>query len=279
MKFEQFPGSALRTDLAAERHRADLTTPGVDYRESREGSVGLTRLTITSKEGAREIGKPCGTYLTLTFPALFAMNEDEERHGAQVLTRCLAELLPQEDGHPLLVAGLGNRSLTADAVGPLTAERIPATGHLRDSGICVLTPGVMGQSGTEAGTVIRGVVREIGARAVIVIDALCARSPERLACTVQIANTGLTPGSGIRLPRAAVDAAHIGVPVIAVGVPTIVSSAALVYHALERAGAEEIPDAFAELFRDDHLYVCPKSIDEGIENAARLLALGICRLG
>ena len=270
---------ALRTDLAAERRRADPETPGVNFEERREGTINITHLRVTSEEGAREIGKPCGTYLTLSFPALFEMNGDEERRAADVLARSLSSLLPQENGHPLLVVGLGNRALTADAIGPATTEKIPATGHLRDSGICVLTPGVMGQSGAEAGTLIRGVARELGARAVIVIDALCARSPERLACTVQISDTGLTPGSGIRLPRAAVNPQTVGVPVVAIGVPTIVSSAALVFDALSRAGADEIPEAFMNLFRDDTLYVCPKNIDEGIESAACLIAEGICRLG
>lgn len=269
----------LRTDLAAERRRADPDTPGVDFTERREGAIGLTRLTVKSDEGAREIGKPCGTYLTLAFPALFEMNEDTERRAGEIIARQLAALLPQENGRPLLIAGLGNRALTADAIGPATAEKIPATGHLRDSGICVLTPGVTGQSGTEAGTLIRGAARELNARAVIVIDALCARSSERLACTVQICDTGLTPGSGIRLPRGAVNRETVGVPVIAVGVPTIVSSAALVYDALQQAGADEIPEAFTDLFRDTTLYVCPKCIDEGVENAARLLADGISRLG
>ncbi len=269
----------LRTDLAAERRRADPDTPGVDFTERREGAIGITRLTVKSDEGAREIGKPCGTYLTLAFPPLFEMDEDTERRAGEIIARQLAALLPQENGRPLLIAGLGNRALTADAIGPATAEKIPATGHLRDSGICVLTPGVTGQSGTEAGTLIRGAARELNARAVIVIDALCARSSERLACTVQICDTGLTPGSGIRLPRGAVNRETIGVPVIAVGVPTIVSSAALVYDALQQAGADEIPEAFTDLFRDTTLYVCPKCIDEGVENAARLLADGISRLG
>ncbi len=269
----------LRTDLAAERRRADPDTPGVDFTERREGAIGLTRLTVKSDEGAREIGKPCGTYLTLAFPALFEMDEDTERRAGEIIARQLAALLPQENGRPLLIAGLGNRALTADAIGPATAEKIPATGHLRDSGICVLTPGVTGQSGTEAGTLIRGAARELNARAVIVIDALCARSSQRLACTVQICDTGLTPGSGIRLPRGAVNRETVGVPVIAVGVPTIVSSAALVYDALQQAGADEIPEAFTDLFRDTTLYVCPKCIDEGVENAARLLADGISRLG
>lgn len=269
----------LRTDLAAERRRADPDTPGVDFTERREGAIGITRLTVKSEEGAREIGKPCGTYLTLAFPALFEMDEDTERRAGEIIARQLAALLPQENGRPLLIAGLGNRALTADAIGPATAEKIPATGHLRDSGICVLTPGVTGQSGTEAGTLIRGAARELNARAVIVIDALCARSSQRLACTVQICDTGLTPGSGIRLPRGAVNRETVGVPVIAVGVPTIVSSAALVYDALQQAGADEIPEAFTDLFRDTTLYVCPKCIDEGVENAARLLADGISRLG
>lgn len=270
---------ALRTDLAAERHRADLSSVGVAYEEERDGIMTLTRVTVTSDEGAREIGKPRGRYLTLAFPPLFAMEEKDIERAVRRLADCLRELLPKKRGRPLLVAGLGNRALTADAIGPLAADKTSATAHLHTDGLCVVVPGVTGQSGAEASTLVRGAAREVNARAVIAIDALCARSPERLACTIQLSDTGLTPGSGIRAPRTALDEESIGVPVIALGVPTVVSSAALVCDALQRAGADEIPNPFSRLIEEDALYVSPKSIDEGIENGAALIGNAITRLG
>lgn len=270
---------ALRTDLAAERRRADPTSEGVAYEEERDGVITLTRVTVTSDEGAREIGKPRGRYLTLALPPLFAMEETDAERAVRRLADCLHELLPKENGRPLLVAGLGNRALTADAIGPLAADKTPATAHLRADGLCVVVPGVTGQSGTEASALVRGAAREVNARAVIAIDALCARSPERLVCTIQLSDTGLTPGSGIRAPRTALDEESVGVPVIALGVPTVVSSAALVCDALRRAGADEIPNAFSRLIEEDALYVSPKSIDEGIENGAALIGMALARLG
>lgn len=268
----------IRTDLACERRRADLSVPGVDYNESEEAGFGVTRLRVSSAEGAKEIGRPEGTYLTVGFPPLFEMEKEESARGAALLAKYLTELLPARNGKPLLVAGLGNAGLTADAIGPETVRRIPATAHLDSEGLCLFTPGVTWQSGTEAAALIRGVANEIGVSGVIVLDALCARSPERLACTVQLCDTGITPGSGIRTPRDAIDRNSVGVPVVAVGVPTIVSSAALVYHALGRAGADEFPREFRDLLGEDNFYVCPKSIDEGIENAARLLSQSISLL-
>lgn len=269
----------LRTDLAAERHRANLSTAGVAYEEERDGVVTLTRVTITSDEGAREIGKPCGRYLTLALPPLFAMEKKDAERAIEHLADCLHELLPKESGHPLLIAGLGNRALTADAIGPLTADKTLATAHLRANGLCIIVPGVTGQSGTEASALVRGAAKEVNARGVVAIDALCARSPERLVCTIQLSDTGLTPGSGIRAPRTAIDEANIGVPVIALGVPTVISSAALVCDALLQAGADEIPDAFSRLIEEDALYVSPKNIDEGIENGAALISRALARLG
>ena len=270
--------NGIRTDLACERRRADLSVPGVDYEEVTEEGFPVTRLKVCSAAGAKEIGRPEGTYLTVGFPPLFEMEEGERASGAALLAKYMTELLPARNGRPLLVTGLGNAALTADAIGPETVRRIPATAHLDSEGLCLFTPGVTWQSGTEAAALIRGVAKEIGVSGVIVIDALCARSPERLACTVQLCNTGITPGSGIRAPRSAIDRESVGAPVIALGVPTIVSSAALVYHALGRAGADEFPKEFRDLLGEDSFYVCPKSIDEGIENAARLLSQSISLL-
>ena len=265
----------IRTDLACERRRADPSTPGTNYREYTQSGFTVTALTVTSEEGAREIGKPEGTYLTVTFPPLFEMDETQTEEGAAVIAGYLTALLPPRDSRPILIVGLGNATLTADAVGPLTARQIPATAHCEEGGLLVLTPGVTWQSGTEAASLVHGVVKELDAAAVIAIDALCARSTERLACTVQLADTGITPGSGIRLPRSAIDRETMGVPVIAVGVPTVVSSAALVCEALERAGADEFPPEFLSLVEEDCLYVSPKEIDEGVTNAARLIARSI----
>jgi spore protease len=269
--FEKFR-SGIRTDLACERHRACLDTPGTTYAEEKYGSLLISRLSVKSAEGALQIEKPQGNYLTLTFPPLFELAQEEYPQVTRKFSDILASLLPKDDRRPILLAGLGNAAMTADAVGPQTADLVFASAHLTPAGICVLKPGVTAQSGMEAARIISATAHEIKARAVIAVDALCARSTRRLMCTVQIADTGITPGSGIREPREALDASSVGVPVIAVGVPTMVSTAAVICDAWETTGAEQLPDAPPSLLLEDSLYVCPRDVDLGVARAAALIA-------
>lgn len=277
MKLYRWKEENIRTDLACERRRADTDLPGVSYREEGGDPFPVSRLCITERAGAEAIGRPCGTYLTLTCPPLFAVAPEDEEAGAAQLSELIGSLLPERGGC-LLVVGLGNGNLTPDAVGPRVTERIPASAHELAGGICLLTPGVTEMSGVEAARAVRGWVREIRPRAVIAVDALCARSTERLARTVQITDTGIVPGGGIRNARTPLTREEMGCPVIAVGVPTIVSSAALVCDALEAAGAEDIPESFRRLIAQEDDFVVPKDIDAAVCGAADLIAGAIERL-
>ena len=264
----------LRTDLAveaAEPHR--LTAADVEQDSRREGDMTLSRIRILSDQGEASIGKPRGRYITATLPRL----TDEERHlaaYAQCIGRELAALLPPEG--TVLVVGLGNRTVTPDALGPATADMVLATRHIRGefartAGLTALRPraavarGVLGPTGTESSELVRGVRRATHPGAVIVIDALAARSVARLGRTVQLCDTGIAPGSGVGNDRRPLNREVLGVPVIGMGVPTVVDAATLVE---EMTGTEAAPDS-------PPMMVTPREIDVMIGRAARLLAMSI----
>ena len=265
----------FRTDLAMEAaaDEENLSPNDLRQEESHAGNITLTRLHILSPRGEQAVGKPCGTYITVGLPPL----SDDERQldeQAQIIGRELAALLPAEG--PVLVVGLGNRAVTPDTLGPAAADHVLATRHIRGefartAGLtdlrptAVLTPGVLGQTGTESSEIVRGVCKEIRPAAVVAIDALAARSMERLGCTVQLCDTGISPGSGVGNNRQPLNEQVLGVPVIGMGVPTVVDAATLVW---EMSGQTPTGESAS-------MMVTPREIDMVIGRAARLLALAI----
>ncbi len=268
----------FRTDLAIEA-AADtekLTDTDVQQQVESHGELELVRLRICSQKGESQLGKPRGVYVTAQLPPL---SDDEHRLAAHAgcVARELSALLPAEGA--VLVVGLGNRTVTPDTLGPATADMVLATRHIRGefartAGLedlrptAVLTPGVLGQTGTESSEIVRGVCREIQPAAVIVIDALAARSVGRLGCTVQLCDTGIAPGSGVGNDRQPLNREVLGVPVIGMGVPTVVDAATLVR---DMTGEEE-RDAPAA---GQTMMVTPREIDVVVSRAARLLAMSI----
>ena len=264
----------FRTDLAVEAAETPtFSAEDVLQRHHKEDGIEWTHLQILSSRGEQLLGKPRGRYITAQLPAL----SDDERH----LSTCAAHvgeelrrMLPPEG--TVLVVGLGNRTVTPDALGPATAAQVLATRHIRGefartAGLedlrptAVLAPGVLGQTGTESGEAVRGVCREIHPVAVIVVDALAARSVFRLGKTVQLCDTGISPGSGVGNNRRPLNREVLGVPVIGMGVPTVVDAATLVAELSDgKAGPEHAA-----------LMVAPREIDLVISRAARLLAMSI----
>lgn len=268
-----------RTDLAIEAAADAGCLSEKDVRQTHTADDGLdiSRLHILSQRGAAILGKPIGQYITAQMPPL---SDDETRLSAHAaaISRELCNLLPS-DG-TILVVGLGNRSVTPDTLGPSAADMVLATRHIRGEfaravGLedlrptAVLTPGVLGQTGTESSEIVRGVCREVHPSAVVVIDALAARSVHRLGCTVQLCDTGIAPGSGVGNNRHPLNTQVLGVPVIGMGVPTVVDAVTLVREYLN-----ETADAPAA---DDQppMMVTPREIDLVISRAARLVALAI----
>ena len=269
----------IRTDLAVERREmAAENCEGVTSEELSVGSARITRIAVTSPAGAAAVGKPMGRYVTIEVPPFSDETAaDDTRRSA--ITVELRRMLPPEG--PVLVAGLGNSDITPDALGPKTAESILATRHVSETlanalglgplrPVSVIAPGVLGKTGIETAEIIRGVVTQVQPAAVIVIDALASRRLARLGCTVQIAYTGITPGSGVGNARKAIDQTVLGVPVIAVGVPTVVDAATLAADLLggetapENAGGDQPP-----------MMVTPREIDTVISHAADLVALAV----
>ncbi len=268
-----------RTDLAIEA-AADSTPLGeqdVQQSEDAFGTIRVTRLRILSRRAAHHLGKPQGHYITAQFPPLSDDEKGLAAHAEQI-GKELQQLLPKSG--TVLVVGLGNRTVTPDTLGPATADMVLATRHIRGEfaravGLddlrptAVLTPGVLGQTGTESGEIVRGVCREVSPAAVIVVDALAARSMERLGCTVQLCDTGIAPGSGVGNDRRPLNEELLGVPVIGVGVPTVVDAATLV--------AAYLPGAELPVADQPPMMVTPREIDLTVSRAARLLAMSINR--
>lgn len=283
-----------RSDLACEIRTAVAATPphGILSEEFKLWGKNILRTRIDKSDGEGLFGKPAGTYYTVYCGEFWLEAPEELRRTknavADVLRTLISSLLPQEKrGEPkVLVAGLGNRFITSDAVGPLTVDKLIATRHLRQEtpelirslGGCELSliaPGVTGQTGFESAETVYGAVTCAAPDLLIVIDALAARSCKRLGTTVQISDTGLQPGSGIGNHRLGLNADSMGIPVVAIGLPTVVSSATLIEEALDQSGTEE-NDAMEALLRDgEGFFVSPKEIDVISAEAAKLIAEAI----
>ena len=270
----------FRTDLAIEvaDEAQHLTDEDVGKDTFREGDTCVTRLHIRTDRAARALGKPQGAYITVEVPPL-TDNEETLGKAAGLVANELTALLPAEGS--VLVVGLGNRAITPDALGPESADMVLATRHIggefaRSVGLddlrptAVLTPGVLGQTGTESGEIVRGVCTVVHPVAVVVVDALAARSVARLGCTVQLCDTGIAPGSGVGNNRQPLNAETLGVPVIGMGVPTVVDAATIAREFSDRG--EEAPDLTP---RGAQMMVTPREVDVLIHRAARLVAMAI----
>ncbi len=272
-----------RTDLAMEAHRlwqenAENTTQlrGVRAREEVVEGFPLHRVEILDNEGEKALGKPRGSYLTLDISTFWHKNGDNFARTVSAFSTQLAAFLPEEG--TVFVAGLGNISMTPDALGPQTVSSLLVTRHLGEilpmlRPVAALSAGVLGTTGIEAAEWVRGVSRRVKPAAVILVDALAARSLDRLCTTIQIADSGLVPGSGVGNHRAALSRETLGVPVLSVGVPTVVDAATLAQDMIRAAGGEI---RRAELPRGEKaLFVTPDGIDRMVRDAAKLIGAGL----
>ena len=258
------------------QEKAEKTTslPGVRAEETDVDGYCVTRVDILDQAGEEALGKPVGSYCTVDISPYFSNRAEEFSTAAEVLASQLRPLLPKEGG--VFVAGLGNRAMTPDAVGALAVEHLLVTRHLTKllpdfRALSAAAAGVLGTTGLESAEWVRGLTEPSEAGAVIVIDALASRSLDRLCATVQFSDTGIVPGSGIGNARRALNRESLGVPVISVGVPTVVDAATL---ALDLIGEEaSIPDTIRE--RGGTLFVTPKDVDEKIAQISKLIGYAI----
>lgn len=259
------------------------------------GNIKISKLCINTKELSKIYEKAIGTYVTLTSKKIWLMHEDELENMAEIIGneifKMMRELLPQKELNDMsvLVVGLGNSDITPDAIGPLTVSHLTVTRHIATLdpklfskiGQCAVSafiPGVLAQTGIETLELIRGAVQNISPDIVIAVDALAARSCERLAATVQLSDAGITPGSGIGNTRKAINKKNLGIPVIALGVPTVVDSATLVYDSLEKAGIEELTPQLQKVLKNGRgFFVSPKECDVISDSVGLLLARSLDR--
>lgn len=270
-----------RTDLALERQEIleKSEQEGIKVTHWRKENAFVTEIEILNSAGEKSVGKPKGKYITVDLPEF--SHESELLDGRlTALSSIIRDLLPKENGS-VLVAGLGNENITPDALGPMCAGKIFATRHIKDEmkrdldvesirSVASVSTGVLGQTGIETAEYIKSVANIVKPVAIITVDALAARRLSRLGKTVQISNTGIIPGSGVGNARARIDESTMSVPVVSIGVPTVVDGITLINDLTDRRiDAEKIPSDLKETM------VTPGDIDTVIERAANLLALAI----
>ena len=279
----------LRTDLAQEARELWAEAeggglpPGVTAESAREAGTEVERLTVASPEGAKALGKPEGVYVTLTPNALLRREEGAFETAAATLGRQLRSLLGLSPEAAVLVVGLGNEAVTPDSLGPRTMRHVLATRHLKEAlpetfgafrRVAVLETGVLGNTGLESAELVRAVTEKLRPDAVIAVDALASRKLGRVCRTVQLTDTGIIPGAGVGNRRAALNRETLGIPVLALGVPTVVDAATLAADLTARAGmGRPAPEDFGR--HAFEMILTPREIDERIARAARLLGYGI----
>ena len=316
--YEKVGNFSPRTDLAIEISNAlkldrddSYEIPGVEVKQKalEEGALAVTKVRILDTEGEKNMGKPIGDYITIESNGLKQNNPELHEKIISVLAEAIKSLLPEKKQAQLniLVIGLGNRFATPDTLGPKVANQVFVTRHmalkapeLLDEGVCYLSsfaPSVMGLTGIETAEVIRGVADNVKPDCIIAIDALAARSATRINATIQITNTGISPGAGVGNKRKELNEATIGCKVIAVGVPTVVDTVTLVSdalndlisHMLKQAEHSPFYDVLKDLTAEEHyqlikesiypeisdLFVTPKEIDEVMEYLSSIVANGI----
>ena len=278
------------TDLAMESLGAQP-----EQTQTLPGGIERTTVTIRDAQTAKALGRPMGVYVTLSCPQRMSIELGTRSALSEALGRAIAGMLP-EACRTVLVAGLGNRTVTPDALGPRTVERVLVTRHMdgclpqdvseRLRSVCAAAPGVLGVTGIETAEVLRGMVEHVRPDAMIAVDALAARSSQRICSTIQIADTGITPGSGVGNHRKALTAQTLGIPVIAVGVPMVVYASTIARDAMGYLSAidgaseadEERLAACVERVvtqRLGDLIVTPREVDALVDRMAGIVAEGI----
>ena len=304
----------IRTDLALEAKESyeednvEIRGVRIDEEEDQENEITTTTVVIETENGAKAMGKPVGTYITMEAPNMSVPDENYHREISKALAGHLRRLMGEEE-QSVLIVGLGNREVTPDALGPNVVNNANITRHVvkeygkasmgcdRVNLISAIVPGVMAQTGMETLEIIRGVVEETKPDLVIAIDALAARSTRRLNRTIQITDTGINPGSGVGNHRNGINEKMLGIPVIAIGVPTVVDAATIVNDTMESLietmdSTEHIRNlggALGTLSKSEkhqmirelispHLntmFVTPKDIDETVKRISYTISEGI----
>lgn len=296
----------MYTDLAVEIQEEcsgrQGEIPGVVLEQYKEDGKGIrvTKIQIQTADGAKRMGRPIGNYMTLESADKEHSDEHSDKNlsgtklpDTNLLASYINELLPSS-AHSFLIVGLGNANMTADALGPLTIEKMAQSGMA--SYTSMIVPGVFAQTGMESCEIIQGIVQQTSPDCIITIDALAARSAFRLGTTVQLTDTGIRPGSGVGNARKGITKENMKIPVIAIGIPTVVSAAAIVSDAMDSLkqigynetifgsiamlDKEEYYQLISEVFAPElgSLFVMPKNLDEELDTMSSLLAASLSQV-
>lgn len=304
----------FRTDMADERreiyksaNKLEGEIPGIEATEKEESeNIRSNTVRITSREGEKAIGKPIGKYITFDLANLKHAEEYEIEESANIISSAIKELIDEKisNGDGVLVVGLGNQFVTPDALGPKVVSEIEVTRHLLKyapqyvvkgaRSVCAIAPGVLGTTGIETVEIINGVVQNIKPKLIIAIDSLASKSVSRISTTIQISDTGITPGAGVENTRKELSMNTLGIPVIAIGVPMVVDMATITDDCLnlfieklqdnaesneylnnlrEHSNYEEIRSALIP--KEYNMIVTPKEIDDLVENMKSIVARSI----
>ena len=296
----------MYTDLAVEIQEEcsgrQGEIPGVVLEQYKEDGKGIrvTKIQIQTADGAKRMGRPIGNYMTLESADKEHSDEHSDKNlsgtklpDTNLLASYINELLPSS-AHSFLIVGLGNANMTADALGPLTIEKMAQSGMA--SYTSMIIPGVFAQTGMESCEIIQGIVQQTSPDCIITIDALAARSAFRLGTTVQLTDTGIRPGSGVGNARKGITKENMKIPVIAIGIPTVVSAAAIVSDAMDSLkqigynetilgsiamlDKEEYYQLISEVFAPElgSLLVMHKNLDEELDTMSSLLAASLSQV-
>ncbi|MBR2500503.1 MAG: GPR endopeptidase [Clostridia bacterium] len=297
-----------RTDLALEAHEMLLEAAnelsGVTMTEEENDEVKISRIEIKTKEAENAMGKPVGNYITIEIPDVSLTLSESNEKISKAISKELSSLLNLSENSTILVVGLGNRFITPDALGPSVISKLMVTRHLFqyipeeiDEGlrpVCAVAPGVLGLTGIETVEIIKGITDKIKPDAIIAIDALAARNVKRIVSTIQLADTGISPGAGVGNNRKGLNQEYLSVPVIAIGMPTVIDAATItsdtidslkknmesplgVIGSISHMDEDERYATIKKSLSDELLsfIVTPKNIDSLIDKASTIVAGGI----
>lgn len=303
----------IRTDLAVEakeicEKKIGNNIPGVEIKEKIEDNIKITYVKITEDIGERFMGKPKGDYITIDMPESTHYDGEMRDKVSMIMGKTLSSMIDIEGSMTAMVVGLGNWNITPDALGPKVASKLMVTRHLKElipdkideriRPVCVISPGVLGITGIETGEIIKGVIDKIKPNLIVCIDALASRKMDRVNTTIQIGNTGISPGSGIGNKRMELSKKTLGVPVIAIGVPTVVDAATMAndtidlvldeminqtekggefYKVLKSVDKDEKQKMIKEILEPygENIMVTPKDVDLVVDSISKIIANGI----
>lgn len=305
------PGFNIRTDLAIEAHEVVTEKeelPGVSVEEEGDEEINISRVSITTEEAAKRMGKEMGSYLTLEIPGLRNKDTALQEKVIKVFYKELQKMLALNGDKNVMVIGLGNWNVTPDALGPRVVKELFITRHIMQMkpeilgegyrSVCALSPGVLGITGIETSEIIRGVVEQIKPDMIVAIDALAASRLERLNTTIQVADTGVIPGSGVKNRRLGINKETMGIPVFGIGVPTVVDAVTIAgdtmqkmadnlktespqgnvfYNSVKKMNWREKKDVISDVMEpySGDLIVTPKEIDTLVEDISLVVAASL----